>query len=108
MQLEIVTILGPIGWHRQTEQRARNFRFFDAPIGMFLQSVALAARSVGLHTCTQASIAEFPDVLRRESRLSDDEMPLCGMSVGHADPDAAVNHFRPHRETVGEFTRLYD
>ncbi|BEU28524.1 nitroreductase [Paraburkholderia sp. 22B1P] len=111
---------------RQTEQRARNYRFFDAPIGlvftidrrmaigafvdygMFLQSITLAARSLGLHTCTQASIAEYPDVLRRELGLSTDEMPLCGMSVGYADPAASVNQFRPNRESVAAFARFYD
>lgn len=76
--------------------------------GMFLQSIAIAARPIGLHTCAQASIAEYPQVLRRELNLSDDEMPLCGMSVGHADPDAVVNHFRPEREPVNTFARFYD
>jgi nitroreductase len=76
--------------------------------GMFLQSVALAARSIGLHTCARASIAEYPEVLRSELRLSDEDMPLCGMSLGHADPNADVNHFQPHREPVSAFTCFHE
>ena len=63
-------------------QRATNYSFFGAPLGLvftinkklergswidngaFLQNVMLLARSFGLHTCPQASIGEFPDIVR--------------------------------------------
>jgi nitroreductase len=102
-------------------QRATNYNFFGAPLGMvftidrglevgswmdfggFLQSVMLAARSVGLHSCAQASIAEYPTIVRRHLPVSDDHAVVCGMAVGHADFDARVNQFRTERCAVDEF-----
>ena len=111
---------------RLAAQRARNYLFFDAPVGliftldrrmergsyvdygMFLQSIALAARSRGLHTCAQAAIAEFPDIVRRHLGIGDEPMVLCGMAMGYADPDAVVNQFRPKREPVDAFATFLD
>src|SRR3954454_8170352 len=78
--------------------RARNYDFFGAPAGivftidrrlepgswldygMFLQTVMLTARSLGLHTCAEGSIAEFPNVVRQHLPLSETELVLCGMA----------------------------
>jgi nitroreductase len=111
---------------RLAAQRARNYLFFDAPVGMiftldqrmergsyvdygmFLQSIALAARSRGLHTCPQAAIAEFPDLVRQQLGIGPEQMVLCGMALGYADPDAVVNQFRPKREPVDAFATFLD
>lgn len=107
-------------------QRARNYLFFDAPVGliftidrrmepgsyvdygMFLQSIALAARSRGLHTCPQAAIAEFPDIVREHLSIDREQIVLCGMAMGYADPAAIVNRYRPAREPVDAFARFFD
>jgi nitroreductase len=107
---------------RMTTQRARNYDFYDAPVGliftidkrletgsyldygMFIQSVALAARGKGLHSCIQAAMSEYPDLVRRELGLSSDELVLCGMALGYADPKAIVNEYRPSRRPVEDFT----
>ena len=110
------------GDHEGTrQQRAANYDFFGAPVGLvftidralergswmdmggFLQSVMLAARGVGLHTCAQASIAEYPKVVRAHVPVSDDHMIVCGMAMGYADLDARVNQFRTAREPVDAF-----
>jgi nitroreductase len=111
---------------RLATQRARNFLFFDAPVGivftidrrmalgsyidygMFLQSIALAARAKGLHTCAQASIAEVPRIVNEHLNVPPDEMVLCGMALGYADPDAVVNEFTPKRQDVEAFTRFFE
>jgi nitroreductase len=111
---------------RLAAQRARNFVFFDAPVGMiftidrrmasgsyidygmFLQSIALAARARGLHTCAQASIAEVPQIVCEHLNVPPDEMVLCGMALGYADPDAVVNEFSPKRQDVEAFTRFFN
>lgn len=103
------------------QQRAANYDFFGAPAGLvftidrglergswmdmggFLQSVMLAARGFGLHTCAQASIAEYPKVVRAHAPVSDDHMIVCGMAMGYADPDARVNQFRTAREPLDVF-----
>ncbi|KQR81543.1 hypothetical protein ASG35_04305 [Burkholderia sp. Leaf177] len=110
---------------RLAAQRARNFVFFDAPVGliftidrrmalgsyidygMFLQSIALAARARGLHTCAQASIAEVPGIVHEHLNVPRDEMVLCGMALGYADPEAVVNRFAPERQDVEAFTQFF-
>ncbi|HEY1229021.1 MAG TPA: nitroreductase, partial [Ramlibacter sp.] len=87
-------------------QHQRNFRFFDAPVGlmftldrvmgrgslvdygMFLQSFMVAARAEGLHTCPQAAWNGFAKIILPHIGAGPDEMLVCGMSLGHADPDA--------------------
>lgn len=104
------------------EQQRRNYRFFDAPAGMFffidrraqwgnwldygmfLQNIMLAARSRGLHTCPQGAWANFHSVVRAHVGAPDDEMLVCGMAIGYADPRAPVNSLEVPREPVSAFT----
>ncbi|HEY1226231.1 MAG TPA: nitroreductase [Ramlibacter sp.] len=104
-------------------QHQRNFRFFDAPVGlmftldrvmgrgslvdygMFLQSFMVAARAEGLHTCPQAAWNGFAKIILPHIGAGPDEMLVCGMSLGHADQDAPVNGFHTPREPVASFTR---
>lgn len=104
----------------------RNYRFFDAPVGlifhmdrglqtgsfldmgMFMENVMLAALEYGLGTCPQASLAEYPDIVREILDLPAGQMIVCGMALGHPDPDAPVNRYRLDRVPVDEFTRWYD
>ncbi len=98
--------------------RARNYEFFGAPAGlvftierklekgswldygMFLQTIMLAARARGLHTCPEASIASYPAVVRRELAISDDWVVVCGMALGYANEADVVNTFQPERIAV--------
>lgn len=106
--------------------RASNYTFFGAPAGliftierklekgswldygMFLQTLMLAARAKGLHTCAEASIASYPDVVRRELGLSDVWVVICGMAMGYADNAAIVNTFQPSRITLDEYATFLD
>ena len=103
-------------------QHQRNFRFFDAPVGlmftiekvmgrgslvdmgMFIQNVMVAARGHGLHTCPQAAWNGFARIILPHVGASDNEMLVCGLSLGHADPDHIVNTFHTPREPVENFT----
>jgi nitroreductase len=111
---------------RMHRQHARNFRFFDAPVGliftvdrvlekgswldygMFLQSIMVAARARGLDTCPQAAFATFHRLITEELSLSADEMVVCGMSLGFADPEAIENTLVTEREPVEQFARFLD
>jgi nitroreductase len=104
-------------------QHQRNFRFFDAPVGlmftldrvmgrgslvdygMFLQTLMVAARAEGLHTCPQAAWNGFSKIILPHIGAGPDEMLVCGMSLGYADVDAPVNTFHTPREPVATFTR---
>ena len=103
-------------------QHQRNYRFFDAPVGlmftldkvmgrgslvdygMFLQTLMLAARGMGLHTCPQAAWNGFGSIILPHIGAGHNEMLVCGMALGYADESQIVNTFRTPRETVASFT----
>ena len=111
---------------RQMDQWAANYRAFDAPVmllffmdsamqagsymdyGMFLQSVMLAAVEQGLATCPQASIADYPEIIKAELGYDNDSVLLCGIALGYEDKDALVNSYRTSREEVDSFTQYFD
>lgn len=103
-------------------QHKRNYRFFDAPVGfmftidrvmgrgslldygMFLQSLMVAARGRGLHTCPQAAWNGFSKIILPHLGACPDEMLVCGMALGYADESNVVNTFHTPRVPVNEFT----
>ena len=107
-------------------QHGRNFLFFDAPVGlfftidralqvgswldygMFLQNIMIAARGMGLHTCPQAAFANHHAIIREQLGISEDEIVICGMSLGYADGQAIENTLITEREPVEGFTTFMD
>lgn len=103
-------------------QHQRNYRFFDAPVGlmftidrvmgrgslldygMFLQNIMVAARARGLHTCPQAAWNGYASLILPHIGAGPDEMLVCGMALGYADADQPVNSFHTPRVPVSEFT----
>lgn len=102
----------------------RNFEFFGAPVGLiftlekvlekgswvdlgiFLQSVMLAAGAHGLDTCAQGAWAQYYDVVRTCLDIPDTEIVVCGMSMGFADRSAPVNGIRSERAPLSQFVRF--
>ena len=64
---------------------------------VFLQSIMVAARSLGLETCAQAAFATRHELLQKRLGIPPEQMVVCGMALGYADPDAVVNTFSPDR-----------
>ena len=107
-------------------QHQRNFRFFDAPVGLmftvdramgrgslldygcFLQNIMVAARGHGLHTCPQAAWNGFSSIVMPLIGAGEGEMLVCGMSLGYADENAVVNTFDTPRVAVKDFTHWLD
>ena len=105
---------------RTHAQHRRNFRFFDAPVGMmftlhrnlctgswldygmYLQNIMLLAREEGLHTCPQAAWAEYHEIVRGLLPLPDEEILVCGMALGYADPDAIENTLVTERAPLSD------
>jgi len=105
-------------------QHGRNYRFFDAPVGMiftidrvmeqgswldygmFLQNIMIAARGRGLDTCPQAAFTQFHRIISEELCLPAGEMVVCGMALGYADPDKIENTLVTEREPVSAFARF--
>jgi nitroreductase len=105
---------------------ARNYEFYGAPVGlffvldrdmevgswldlgMFMQNVMIAARAFGLDTCAQQVFAQYHRLINPLLGIGDDEILVCGMSLGYADPDDAANLLESAREPVSCFTRFLE
>jgi nitroreductase len=110
---------------RMHKQHGRNYRFFDAPVGlfftvdrqleqgslldygMFLQSVMIAARARNLHTCPQAAFLKFHCQIADILEIPVGQMLVCGMSLGYADPASIENSLVTEREPVSTFTTFH-
>jgi nitroreductase len=111
---------------RMHAQHGRNYRFFDAPVGlmftvdrgmgrgslldygMFMQSIMVAARARGLDTCAQAAFNEFHEIIADHLHIPDSQMFVCGMSLGYADQARIENTLVTEREPVENFTTFHD
>jgi nitroreductase len=90
----------PVGLFFVIEQRMGHAQW--AHLGMFIQSIALAAVERGISSCMQESWSSARVPLKAHFNLSPDEMIYCGMALGIADPAAKVNELRSERATVEE------
>ena len=102
-------------------QHLRNYRFFDAPVGlfftlnkvlgdgakldtaMFMQNLMLSAKSHGLDTCAQAAWNKYHSVVL-PLLGAEDEILISAMALGYADQDNVVNTLKPPRASIDEFT----
>jgi nitroreductase len=74
--------------------------------GMFLQSLMVAARGHGLHTCPQAAFTQFHRLIMPAIGAPPEEQLVCGMSLGYADFGAVENSLQTEREPVDGFARF--
>jgi len=106
---------------RQTE---RNYAFFGAPVGLifsidrrlkphswidlglFAQTVMIAAKARGIGTCPQVAFAQFHEEIASHVQMGTEEVTAFGMSMGYADHEAPVNKASMPRERTHEFARL--
>lgn len=104
---------------KRDAQMARNFCFFDAPVGLFVfaheslgmfgaldagifvQSLALSAHSRGLGTCIQAALGTWRSPLQRHFNIDAGYKLLCGISLGYPEQES-VNDYKPTRKAVSE------
>jgi nitroreductase len=98
----------------------RNWEFFRAPlaavicmhrdlgppdalsVGMFLQTLLLAFTERGLGSCCEVSIAGYPEIVRAQLAIPAELSILCGLAVGHPDPDFAGNKLLVTRDPISK------
>jgi nitroreductase len=76
--------------------------------GMFLQNVMLAAKARGLDTCPQVAWLDYHRIIAAELGFTEQEMLVCGMCLGHADPDAPENRLATERAALGDFVVFHE
>lgn len=98
----------------------KQFRFFDAPVGMiftmdrrlerssficygaFLQNIMLAAKARMLDTCPQQIWSLQHRFLRHELQLGEHDMVIAGMAIGWADNEQAENRISVPRMALDD------
>ncbi|MHA6345625.1 nitroreductase [Roseivivax sp. CAU 1761] len=109
---------------RRKRQGLRNFSFFGAPVGifvaiddylakgnwadvgLFLQTVMLAARDHGLHTCPQAAWVPYQDAVLKTLGAADGQSLVAGISLGYEDTDRVENSLVSEREDFGRVVQF--
>ena len=105
----------------------RNFEFFDAPhvaivcmekyfgvgvaldVGMWVQTFMLALWARGVASCAQASLRQFPQIVKPHLNIPDSLRILCGISFGYEDASVPANRTRQTREPIaGNVVKLDD
>jgi len=102
----------------------RGFRFFDAPVAIFLaadkslregtmalydlgaisQTICLAALNYGLGTCIEEQGVKYPDVVRKYTGISEDKDLIMSIAIGYPDTEFPANQLVSRRMTVDEVT----
>ncbi len=100
---------------------ARNFQFFNAPIGLFmtfdrvmgppqwgdggmmLQNIMLMLCEAGLDSCPQECWAIYPKTIGGFLGLPDNRILWTGMAIGYKDADDPANTLLPKRAPAGEW-----
>jgi len=97
-----------------------NYHFFHAPVvayicmdktltpwsifdlGLFSQSLMLAATHFGLDSAPAVTLAAHPDLIRKELKIPEDLSIIIGIALGYADAEHPQNKFRSPRRAVKE------
>jgi len=108
-----------------TRQSLRNFEFFDAPVGLFvttesylgqgnwadvgmyIQSIMLAAKGLGLETCPQAAWVPYQETIFRRLEVPADQILVTGMSIGYPKEDAIENTLVSDREDLSNVVKYF-
>ena len=103
-----------------------NFRFYGAPhaiylyqdaslslwslldMGLFAQSLMLAAHAKGLGTVPQAFVTDYADEIRKFLGIPDSKRLILGLSIGYPDRKSPANRFRTDRAAIEEIIHIVE
>ncbi len=119
-----------LGIERENEQQRQalqllNFEFYGAPcvlflfldstlgswsifdMGLFTQTVILAAHAYGLGSCPQAALGNYPDAVREFLQIPKTKRLILGISMGYPDLEARINTYQSHRIGLAAFVQWH-
>jgi nitroreductase len=74
-------------------------------IGIFIQTICLAAQGYGVDSMIAGGFISQPDVLRQELDIPDNFNIVTGVGLGYPDPDSIINTYRSPRRSIQEVVR---
>lgn len=105
------------------KSKIANFRFYDAPhgiflfqdsslnewsildMGMFAQNIMLAAHACGLGTVPQAFLTDYSAEIKSFLEIPGTKRLVLGISIGYPEKENVFNRFRTEREDVNRIVR---
>ena len=103
------------------ELRLMNYNFYGAPcavflfmdpglgewslydMGLFTQNLVLAAHSLGVSTCIQASVTHYAKEIKAFLGLAGEKKLLSCIALGYPDGNARLNEYRSQKKKPAEF-----
>jgi nitroreductase len=109
---------------KRSDWLLRGFRFFDAPVAIFLsidetldehtmaefdlgaftQTICLAAQNYGLATCIELQGIAYPEVVRKYAGIPGDKKLIASIALGYPDMTFPANQLVSQRASVDEVT----
>ncbi len=104
------------------KSKRANFNFYNAPhaiylyqdnsltpwsifdMGLFAQSLMLAAHEKGFATVPQAFVTDYAPQIKEFLQIPTNKRLVLGLSLGYPDMNAAINQLDTDRMSVDEFT----
>jgi nitroreductase len=74
-------------------------------IGLFVQTICLAAQGYGVDSFIAGAFISQPDILRKELEIPEDLNIITGIGLGYPNPDAIINTYRSPRRPIQEVVR---
>jgi len=92
----------PVGMFITMDRRLATGTFID--VGMFIQSILVGARGEDLHSCGQVAFTKFHTLIAEQLKFKENEMLVCGVSIGYEDTSAPENALRVEKLQYSDFT----
>jgi len=103
-----------------------NFEFYGAPcaillfmdgslgewsifdMGLFAQNLILAAHSLGVESCLQASVTDYAREIKKYLGIAENKKLVVCISMGYPDEKAELNTYRSIKQKPYEFTKWFE
>jgi len=77
-------------------------------IGLFAQTVCLAAQGYGVDSFIAGAFINQPDILRQELEIPENLDIVIGIGLGYSNPESIINTYRSPRRPIQEVVRYKD
>jgi nitroreductase len=74
-------------------------------LGLFIQTICLAAQGYGVDSFIAGSLVSQQDVLRKELEIPENLNIITGIALGYPNPDNIINTYRSPRRPINEVVR---
>lgn len=79
--------------------------FSNLDIGMFIQTICIAAQGYGVDSFIAGSLVSQPDILRQELEIPENLNIITGIGLGYPNPKSIINTYRSPRRPIQEVVR---